>query len=104
MGKKEQQVLEYEGVNLTPLTKVIDLWKEGMVDHEVAEDIAMPVHYIAAVRKVLGLSANYRHVSTRSRRKAARAMAKEGQTAEEIASILKVRTEVVDKWLKAETV
>lgn len=102
MSKKP--TLEYEGVDLTPLTKVIDCWQEGMVDHEVAEEIGLPVHYIAAVRKVLGLSANYRHVSTRSRRKAARAMAKEGQSAEEIASILKVRTEVVDKWLKAETV
>lgn len=95
--------LEYGGVDLTPLAKVIDSWQEGMVDHEVAEDLKIPVHYIAAVRKVLGLAANYRHVSTRSRRKAARAMAEAGQTTAEISSILKVRAEIVEKWVKAAT-
>jgi hypothetical protein len=99
-----EQNLKHGDIDLTPITRVIDFWKEGMVDHEVAEELDLPVHYIAAVRKVLALSANYRHVSTRARRKAARSMAEGGQKAEEIASILKVKAEIVQKWLDAETV
>ena len=95
--------LEHGGVDLTPVAKVIDSWQEGMVDHEVAEDLKIPVHYVASVRNMLGLTANYRHVSTRSRRRAARAMAEAGQTIAEIASILQTRVEIVDKWVKAAT-
>lgn len=96
--------LEHDGVDLTPIVTVIDFWREGMVDHEIAEELRIPVHYVAAVRKVLKLSANYRHVSTRTRRKAARSMAEGGQSAEEIAAVLKVKVNIVQKWLNAETV
>lgn len=95
--------LMYEEIDLAPIAKVIDSWKEGMVDHEVAEILKLPIHYIAAVRKVLGMVANYRHVSTRARRRAARAMANEGQSIAEIASILKIRAEIIEKWVTAAT-
>ena len=90
----------YAGVDLSNLKKAIDCWKQGMVDREVSEELAIPMVYVSSIRKFLGLNANYKHVSTRSRRIAARAMQKEGLGAAEIAKMFKVHASLVSAWLE----
>lgn len=95
-------VLEYEGVDLTKLAQAIDCWKQGMVDREVAEKLDLKMVYVTSVRKLLDLKANWKHVSTRARRKAAKAMQKEGLEVHEIAKLLKVQANLVKTWLETD--
>lgn len=102
MSEAKTPVLEYKDVDLTTLAKAIDCWKQGMVDREVSEKLNLKMVYVTSVRKLLGLKANWKHVSTRARRKAAKAMQKDGLDVSEIAKLLKVHANLVKTWLETD--
>lgn len=95
---------EYGDIDFSRLKKAIDCWKQGMVDREVSEKLGMPMIYVSSIRKFLGLAANWKHVSTRIRRTAAKAMMKEGLAAAEIARVLKVHKSLVKTWLETDEI
>ena len=91
--------LEYGGVDLSRVAQALDAWKDGMVDHEVAEMLKIPVVYVASFRKMVGLKPNFKHVSTRSQRQAATAMQGAGMPEEDIAKNLRVPLARLKRWL-----
>jgi hypothetical protein len=101
MAKKASApILEYKGVDLSRLARAIECWQQGMVDREISEEMALPMVYVSSIRKFLGLKANWKHVSTRARRKAAKAMVKDGVEVQDIAKMLKVHVGLVKSWLE----
>jgi len=94
--------LSYEGVDLTKIAEAIDCWKQGMVDREISEKMALPSVYVSSIRKMLGLKPNWKHVSTRARRKAAKAMSKDGVEVTDIAKLLKVPAAQARLWLETD--
>lgn len=98
----EAPVLEYRGVDLSRLARAIECWQQGMVDREISEKMNLPMVYVSSIRKFLGLKANWKHVSTRARRKAAKAMHKDGVDVQDIAKMLKVHAALVKSWLETD--
>ena len=91
----------YKGISIGPVLKIIDLWEQGMIDREVSDETGIPPFSIHGVRKVLGLKANRKHVATRTRRVAAKAMRADGMTVEDIAKVLKTPERIVNEWLES---
>jgi len=98
-AKKAAQVPEYRGVDLSMICKVIDCYHEDKIDRETADETGLTLIAVHGVRTALGLKANRKHVSSRARRDAARAMAGEGKPVSEIASILRTPVSTVEGWL-----
>ena len=70
--------LEYAGVDLSRLADALDMWKDGKIDREVAEKMDIPVVYVASIRKMLGITPNYKHAKSREKRHTAELMFKDG--------------------------
>lgn len=96
------QKLEYEGIDLSQLATALDMWKAGKIDREISTVMKIPVVYVASLRKMLGIDANYKHVKTREKRQAAETLLKDGMAPSDIARILRVPLAVVRTWLPVE--
>jgi len=92
--------LEYDGIDLSRIAAALDMWKDGKIDREISEALeGVPVVYVASLRKMIGIDANYKHVKTREKRKAAETLVKDGMGLPDIARILRVPLAVVKTWL-----
>jgi len=92
--------LEYNGVDLTNIAAIIDLWKDGQVDREIAVKTKIPRGYVTAVRHMLGLDPNRLHIDSPSRKQAVIELAKTGMEVEQVAKLLKVNIFNVRRWVK----
>jgi predicted transcriptional regulator len=102
-AKPPAPVLEYKDVDLTKLAKAIDCWEQGMIDREVATELGVPQCYVSGARKLVGIKANFKHISTRARREAAVAMAEKGMDVHEIARLLSKTPALIRTWVEEGT-
>ena len=94
--------LEYAGVDLSRLADALDMWKDGKIDREVAEKMDIPVVYVASIRKMLGITPNYKHAKSREKRHTAELMFKDGMEVGDIARILRVPKKLAAGWVGVE--
>ncbi len=92
--------LEYNGVDLSHIAMMIDLWKSGEIDREIAVKVKVPMGYVTAVRHMLGLDPNRLHVDSPSRKQAVLELARTGMNAEQVARILKINVVSVRRWFE----
>lgn len=94
-----EEKLTYKDIDLSRLTKALDMWLDGKIDREVSEALEIPVVYVASIRKMIGIDANYKHVKTREKRHTAELMFKDGMKVEDIARILRIPADLAAKWV-----
>lgn len=94
--------LTYNGVDLSRLAQALDMWKDGKIDREVADVMEIPVVYVASIRKMLGISPNYKHAKSREKRHTAELMHKDGMEVADIARILRIPRKLAAGWIGVE--
>lgn len=97
-----EEKLEYNGIDLSRLAEALDMWKDGKIDREVAEAMDIPVVYVASIRKMLGISPNYKHAKSREKRHTAELMHKDGMDVADIARILRIPKKLAAGWVGVE--